>query len=131
MTDLLSDISFLPSSIEGGNLDNRTKISYIMATCHSLKTIDDDLLGDPLDVKMFEFTGWSYQEGGGQVSEQPSSNFEAVIQAIAKPPNSPAQFRDHGGTRSIVCVVPHLSSIRRHILILTFIADINRTWRSP
>ncbi|KAK1148276.1 hypothetical protein N8T08_010085 [Aspergillus melleus] len=100
LTDLLSDMSFLPSSIEGGNLDNRTKISYIMATCHSLKTIDDDLLGDPLDVKMFEFTGWSYQEGGGQVSEQPSSNFEAVIQAIAKPPNSPAQFRDHGGTRS-------------------------------
>ncbi|KAI9037383.1 putative P-type ATPase [Aspergillus affinis] len=100
LTDLVSDMSSVPSSIEGGNLDNRTKISYIMATCHSLKTIDDELLGDPLDVKMFEFTGWSYQEDGGQVSEQPGSNFEAVIQAIAKPPNSSAQFRDYEGARS-------------------------------
>ncbi len=33
-----------------------------MATCHSLRVVDDELLGDPLDVKMFEFTGWSFEE---------------------------------------------------------------------
>lgn len=37
-------------------------VLYTMATCHSLRSIDDELLGDPLDVKMFEFTGWSFEE---------------------------------------------------------------------
>jgi cation-transporting ATPase 13A2 len=38
-------------------------ILYTMATCHSLKKVDGELTGDPLDVKMFQFTGWSYEEG--------------------------------------------------------------------
>lgn len=29
-----------------------------MATCHSLTKIDGQLSGDPLDLKMFEATGW-------------------------------------------------------------------------
>lgn len=33
-----------------------------MATCHSLRLIDNELLGDPLDMKMFEFTTWKYSE---------------------------------------------------------------------
>jgi cation-transporting ATPase 13A2 len=38
-------------------------ILYTMATCHSLRLVDGELLGDPLDLKMFEFTGWSFEEG--------------------------------------------------------------------
>ncbi|KAK6204356.1 cation translocating P-type ATPase [Scheffersomyces amazonensis] len=33
-----------------------------MISCHSLRLIDDDLLGDPLDVKMFEFTQYQFRE---------------------------------------------------------------------
>lgn len=29
-----------------------------MATCHSLTKIEGELSGDPLDLKMFEATGW-------------------------------------------------------------------------
>jgi len=29
-----------------------------MATCHSLTIIDGQLAGDPMDLKMFEATGW-------------------------------------------------------------------------
>jgi cation-transporting ATPase 13A3/4/5 len=36
-----------------------------MATCHSLRKVDDELIGDPLDLKMFEFTGWVFEEGEG------------------------------------------------------------------
>src|SRR5262249_27982424 len=36
-------------------------ILYTMATCHSLRVIDDELVGDPLDVKMFDFTGWRFE----------------------------------------------------------------------
>ena len=35
---------------------------YVMATCHSLRKVNNDLLGDPLDVKMFEFTHWTFEE---------------------------------------------------------------------
>ncbi|KAK9462203.1 uncharacterized protein V1516DRAFT_711632 [Lipomyces oligophaga] len=37
---------------------------YAMATCHSLRLVDGELLGDPLDYRMFHFTGWSYEEDG-------------------------------------------------------------------
>ncbi|XP_028650762.1 probable cation-transporting ATPase 13A4 [Erpetoichthys calabaricus] len=33
-----------------------------MATCHSLITIDGNIQGDPLDIKMFEATGWVMNE---------------------------------------------------------------------
>lgn len=33
-----------------------------MASCHSLRHIDNELMGDPLDVKMFGFTKWKYEE---------------------------------------------------------------------
>ncbi|KAJ3186722.1 hypothetical protein HDU85_007542 [Gaertneriomyces sp. JEL0708] len=39
-----------------------------MATCHSLKIVDGMLIGDPMDVKMFEFTGWHIEEGGQAVA---------------------------------------------------------------
>ncbi len=39
-----------------------TAALYTMATCHSLRKVDGKLMGDPLDVKMFEFTGWSLEE---------------------------------------------------------------------
>jgi hypothetical protein len=35
-----------------------------MTTCHSLKLVDDEIIGDPLDAKMFQFTGWTFEEGG-------------------------------------------------------------------
>ncbi|KAI8915334.1 P-type ATPase-like protein [Powellomyces hirtus] len=35
-----------------------------MATCHSIKVVNDELMGDPMDLKMFEFTGWHIEEGG-------------------------------------------------------------------
>lgn len=35
-----------------------------MTTCHSLKLVSDEIIGDPLDAKMFEFTRWTFEEGG-------------------------------------------------------------------
>lgn len=60
-------------------------ILYTMATCHSLRLIDDELVGDPLDVKMFNFTGWSFTEGeqrpGGGDDEQ-----DKLRPSVARPP---------------------------------------------
>lgn len=36
-----------------------------LTTCHSLRLVNGELIGDPLDAKMFEFTGWQFQEADG------------------------------------------------------------------
>lgn len=33
-----------------------------MASCHSLKSIDDEMVGDPIDLKMFQFSKWIMKE---------------------------------------------------------------------
>lgn len=43
-------------------VNNNRHLTNCMATCHSLRLIDGELLGDPLDAKMFEFSRWSFEE---------------------------------------------------------------------
>ncbi|KAJ4319945.1 hypothetical protein N0V94_003615 [Neodidymelliopsis sp. IMI 364377] len=59
-------------------------ILYTMATCHSLRKIDDELVGDPLDVKMFDFTGWSYEEGEGSGNNDDEE--QKLSPSVARPP---------------------------------------------
>ncbi|OCH89011.1 Ca-transporting ATPase [Obba rivulosa] len=89
--ELLEDIHDLPASGEKANF------MYALATCHSLKKVDGNIIGDPLDVKMFEFTKWTLEEGdiaGTAVvksrvgGERPA----ALVQTVVRPPGS-AQFR--------------------------------------
>ncbi|ODQ68176.1 hypothetical protein NADFUDRAFT_72594 [Nadsonia fulvescens var. elongata DSM 6958] len=40
------------------------KMMSTMNTCHSLHSIDGELMGDPLDIKMFEFTDCDLNEDG-------------------------------------------------------------------
>ncbi|CCK71358.1 putative acid anhydride hydrolase KNAG_0G03010 [Huiozyma naganishii CBS 8797] len=44
-------------------LDVKSKnLLMSLLTCHSLRLVDGELIGDPLDFKMFQFTGWSFEE---------------------------------------------------------------------
>ncbi|KAG0668265.1 Vacuolar cation-transporting ATPase [Maudiozyma exigua] len=43
------------------DIRNRNFLMSIL-TCHSLRVVDGELIGDPLDFKMFQFTRWSYDE---------------------------------------------------------------------
>lgn len=47
-------------SEESAYKENLVKSQFVacMATCHSLTKIEGQLSGDPLDLKMFEATGW-------------------------------------------------------------------------
>ncbi|XP_063965726.1 polyamine-transporting ATPase 13A3-like isoform X1 [Lytechinus pictus] len=51
-----------------------------MATCHSLTRIDGELVGDPLDLKMFEATDWELEEPGPD-----TSRFDTLIPTVVKP----------------------------------------------
>ncbi|PWN50912.1 hypothetical protein IE53DRAFT_386774, partial [Violaceomyces palustris] len=76
---------------------------YALATCHSLKVVDGEVIGDPLDVKMFEYTGWTLDEGKEQsarattktgtakdgkskLTERPP----ALVQTVVRPPGGQA-----------------------------------------
>ena len=39
-----------------------SQLNEAMACCHSLAWVGDELIGDPLDVKMFESTQWTLKE---------------------------------------------------------------------
>ncbi|PJF16731.1 Cation-transporting ATPase [Paramicrosporidium saccamoebae] len=52
----------------------------LMATCHGLRRVNGRLLGDSLDLRMFEFTGWNLEEV--------RDVGEAIVPTIVRPPNS-------------------------------------------
>ena len=67
-SDILPDaISLLPGAAYERDptvdYDSHKAALYTMATCHSLRVVDGEIVGYRLDVKMFEFTGWSFEEG--------------------------------------------------------------------
>ncbi|KAI0373603.1 Ca-transporting ATPase, partial [Pilatotrama ljubarskyi] len=91
--ELLEDIRDLPAP--AGR--EKANFLYALATCHSLKKVDGEIIGDPLDVKMFEFTKWTLEEGhvagapivkNKAVGDRPA----ALVQTVVRPPGS-AQFR--------------------------------------
>ncbi|KAG7098658.1 hypothetical protein E1B28_000574 [Marasmius oreades] len=127
--ELLEDIHDLPL----GN--DRASFLHALATCHSLKKVEGEMVGDPLDMKMFEFTKWTLEEGHavsgtgvikdktGAVREQTS-----LVQTVVRPPGS-AQFRLEdalkGGTKrahflelGVIRTFEFVSALRRMSVIV-------------
>ncbi|KAL8831560.1 MAG: hypothetical protein Q9191_000803 [Dirinaria sp. TL-2023a] len=59
---------------------------YTMATCHSLRVVNGEAIGDPLDIKMFEFTGWLFEENERKTSEVDYDEQNDMPTSIARPP---------------------------------------------
>ncbi|XP_066565308.1 polyamine-transporting ATPase 13A3 isoform X1 [Amia ocellicauda] len=53
-----------------------------MATCHSLTKIEGELSGDPLDLKMFEATGWILEEA----TEEETTLHNRIMPTVVRPP---------------------------------------------
>ncbi|MCJ1256606.1 hypothetical protein MMC24_004430 [Lignoscripta atroalba] len=90
-SDILSDASsVLPGAAYERDptvdYDIHKAALYTMATCHSLRLVEDDLVGDPLDYKMFEFTGWSFEEGGQKSGHAEDGEYDKLSPSIARPP---------------------------------------------
>ncbi|KIO30367.1 hypothetical protein M407DRAFT_69316 [Tulasnella calospora MUT 4182] len=86
--EMYSDVHDLPSG------PGKAQFLYALATCHSLKLVDGQIIGDPLDAKMFEFTKWTLEEGQAglparrgdshRIGDRPT----ALVQTIVRPPGS-------------------------------------------
>ncbi|KAF8929411.1 hypothetical protein BGZ58_008955 [Dissophora ornata] len=91
MLDNMDQMQSAPDTI----LETSMPLLYAMATCHSVKSVNGDLIGDPLDLKMFEFTRWILDEGGlgtriANVSESSQGgergNNGGVVSTVVRPP---------------------------------------------
>lgn len=72
-------------------------ILHTMATCHSLRSVNDELVGDPLDLKMFEFTGWTFEEGKQASGDPDDAEQGGLAPSIARPPTDRKFDLDENG----------------------------------
>lgn len=56
-----------------------------MVTCHSITIMNDQLKGDPLDLKMFESTGWVLEEA----NIKDDTKYDLLFPTIVHPPREP------------------------------------------
>ncbi|KAI0224541.1 hypothetical protein L0F63_006932 [Massospora cicadina] len=59
---------------------------HCMAACHNIKVVAGERIGDTLDLRMLEATGWVLEEGGAAAVEQPSAQ---LVGALVRPPHQP------------------------------------------
>jgi cation-transporting ATPase 13A3/4/5 len=59
-SELYTDVEDVPII---GAADAKTPLLHALATCHALKLVNGEVIGDPLDLRMFEFTRWTLEEG--------------------------------------------------------------------
>jgi cation-transporting ATPase 13A2 len=101
--ELLDNVYDLPGPVGR----EKANFLYALATCHQLKVVNDEVIGDPLDVKMFQFTKWLIEEGHiagtGMIRDRRAGEREArpaaLVQTIVRPPGS-AQFRIEDALKS-------------------------------
>ncbi|XP_047121259.1 polyamine-transporting ATPase 13A3-like [Schistocerca piceifrons] len=65
-----------------------------MACCHSLSLIDGEYAGDPLDVRMFEFTKWELEEEEEDVADgecEEDDEDEENLPTVVRPPPGESQ----------------------------------------
>ncbi|KAG0049967.1 hypothetical protein BGZ83_005235 [Gryganskiella cystojenkinii] len=89
----VEEMQSAPSTI----MEKSMPLLFAMTTCHSVKSLNGELIGDPLDLKMFEFTQWVLEEGGlgsrtGTVTESAHGNNSkngvngGVVSTVVRPP---------------------------------------------
>jgi len=67
-----------PSILIHTKKDRSQIIIEIMASCHSLTSVNGKMIGDALDKKMFEWTGWILEDNN-------ENKFDQLILSIVKP----------------------------------------------
>ena len=83
-----------------------------LASCHSLTLIDGNIIGDPLDQKMFAATGWLLEEP----AVDDTAKYDLLAPTVVKPASrgtSDAESATTGSEVGIVRQFPFSSSLQR------------------
>lgn len=85
MNDLdASNVTETANSPEIASFGNPNNLFIeIMASCHSLTSIQDRLIGDPLEIIMFQHSNWA-------LNEQNPDKYDELVLAVVKPSISKA-----------------------------------------
>ncbi|XP_071623391.1 polyamine-transporting ATPase 13A2 isoform X3 [Heliangelus exortis] len=89
---------------------------YILATCHTVSLLRAQPIGDPVDLKMVESTGWCLEMMEEEEGELPVlQQFGTKVLAVMKPPPEEEQPRDrkHQSPLGILRRFPFSSSLQR------------------
>ncbi|NXD42580.1 AT132 ATPase, partial [Copsychus sechellarum] len=89
---------------------------YALAACHAVSPLRGQLVGDPVDLKMLESTGWMMEEEEEEEGELPAfQQFGMKVLAVVKPPPEEEQPRDrrHQAPVGILRRFPFSSSLQR------------------
>ncbi|KAM4872560.1 polyamine-transporting ATPase 13A2 [Thomomys bottae] len=89
-----------------------------LATCHALSRLHDTPVGDPMDLKMVESTGWVLDEGP---AADPAPG--AQVLAVMRPPPQEPGLSSLGETPppvSILCRFPFSSALQRMDVVVTW-----------
>ncbi|XP_050535310.1 polyamine-transporting ATPase 13A3-like isoform X2 [Daktulosphaira vitifoliae] len=120
------DTNFLSSFRNVTTMPTDHLLMSAMVTCHSITSIEGKLSGDPLDLKMFESTGWLLEEP--KTSED--NQFDLVMPVVVRPPNKDTyttvehvgqeigiirQFPFSSSLQCMSVIAKHLSSNSTHV----------------
>ncbi|NXN14199.1 AT132 ATPase, partial [Indicator maculatus] len=111
----LENNHFLPIVHEPGWLP-AGPLLYCLATCHTVTLLRAQPLGDPVDLKMLESTGWHLEMLEEEEGELPAfQQFGTKVLAVVKPPPEEEQPRDrkHQLPLGILRRFPFSSSLQR------------------
>jgi cation-transporting P-type ATPase 13A2 len=83
----LSETSFnyYKDKMNGGNIEKSKDLKMLfmesISSCHSITKVNGKLVGDPIDIKMFEATGWTLNE-----NLENQENYDSLISTYIRPP---------------------------------------------
>lgn len=101
--------SFAASVYDVNEFPRRSQLLEAMASCHSITRIHGDLAGDPLDLKMFEFTNWELVEPNSEETD----NFDKLSPPCVRPKHSQRRDLSHAYELGIIKQFPFSSSLQR------------------
>ncbi|KAM0324203.1 hypothetical protein ACHAQA_008397 [Verticillium albo-atrum] len=99
-SDIMGDVSALYKAINADLKSSFAAALFTMATCHSLRVVDEQLVGDPLELRMVEFSGWSFDEGKQSSTEPDEDEQGSLSPSVARPPTEYKQHLDAADNQS-------------------------------
>lgn len=113
-SEVISETQALADEQATSNPDTTLRaVLHTMATCHSLRSVDGELVGDPLDQKMFEFTNWTFVEGKQSAGEAEDEEQGGLAPSIARPPDVRSPYQS--AVRQLTLILGYLRTRRSQI----------------